>query len=52
MTAIQNNDVINLLCGDTGYDIPISEFYSASIPTEIDVVLCQCFYEKKGQLKT
>lgn len=48
--AIQNNEVANLLRGDTGYAIPVSQFSSDVLPTEINEVLVSCFYEQKGEI--
>ncbi len=48
MTAIKNNEVVNLLRGDIGYRIPVSQFSADVLPTEVDVILVQCFYKQKG----
>ena len=37
--AIQNNEVVNLLRGDVGYEVPVSQFTSDVFPTEINEVL-------------
>lgn len=48
--AIQNNEVANLLRGDVGYEITVSQFTSDVFPTEINEVLVSCFYEQKGKI--
>ena len=48
--AIQNNEVVNLLRGDVGYEVPVSQFTSDVFPTEINEVLVSCFYEKKKKI--
>lgn len=48
MTAIQNDEVVNLLRGDVGYEVPISQFTSDVFPTEVGMVLIRCFYKQKG----
>ena len=48
MTAIQNDEVVNLLRGDVGYEVPISQFESDVFPTDINEILVSCFYEQKG----
>ena len=50
MKAIQNNEVANLLRGDVGYEITVSQFTSDVFPTEINEVLVSCFYEQKGKI--
>ncbi len=48
--AIQNNEVANLLRGDVGYEITVSQFTSDVFPTDINEVLVSCFYEQKGKI--
>ena len=50
ITAIQNDEVVNLLRGDIGYEVPISQFTSDVFPTDINEILVSCFYEQKEKI--
>ena len=44
--AIKNNEVLDLLRGDNGYGLIVSEFTSDVFPTDINEVLVGCFYDQ------
>jgi len=49
--AIQNNEVENLLCGKKTYEVEISKFTSDVFPTDINLVLVNCFYKQYNNIE-
>lgn len=49
--AIQKNEVVNLMRGDVGYEIPVSKFTSDVFPTDINEILVQCFYDQTERIE-
>lgn len=44
--AIQNDEIENLLCGKKTYEVEVSRFASDVFPTDINLVLVNCFYKQ------
>lgn len=48
--AIQNDEVVNLLIGENGYRVEVSQFVPEVLPTDINSVLVNCFYKQKNRI--
>lgn len=49
--AIKQNEVLKLLRGENEYELVVSEFSSDIFPTDINMVLVNCFYKQKKSIK-
>lgn len=45
-SAINNNEIENLLCGKKPYEVEVSMFTPDVFPTDINSVLVNCFYKQ------
>lgn len=45
-TAIEKNEVLQLLRGEKEYEVIVSEFSPDIFPTDITSVLVECFYKQ------
>ena len=48
--AIENNEIVRLMCGGKGYEVEVSKFTSDVFPTDINAVLVNCFYKQKDKI--
>ena len=48
--AIENNKIIDVLCGKAPYEMEISRFTSDVFPTDINEVLVNCIYHQKSEI--
>ena len=48
--AIKKNEVVKLLVGENGYRVEVSQFTSEVFPTDINMVLVNCFYKQKDHI--
>lgn len=49
--AIRENEMIQLLRGENEYELVVSEFSPDIFPTDINMVLVNCFYKQKENIK-
>lgn len=49
--ALKKDQLHDLLCGVSPYEIIVSEFTSDVFPTNINAVLVRCIYEKKEEIE-
>lgn len=45
INALDQNNMMGLLCGEYPYNLPISEFNADAFPTDINAVLINCIYK-------
>jgi len=49
--ALEKNEILQLLRGEKGYEVLVSEFSPDIFPTDINTILINCFYKQNGKIE-